>query len=778
MDDRSLRALEFYLILERLSSFSISPLGQKRSKSLRPTRDRGFIETRLTEVTEFQELLKKGKDPPLQGLKDLEPILKRLEIEGAVLSVEEILELKDQLKRCRILRQFFLKQDVDAPTLREKVLRFSDLKSLEKEILEAIDPKGEILDKASPVLLEIRHRLEVVREKAKGVLESLLREEELQPIFQDHLITLRNGRYVLLIKSEFKHRLEGIIHDQSHTQKSLFFEPLRVVPLNNEISILLTEEKDEEYRIRKVISEKLRAKISSLWNDIEILGELDLLYAMARLSLHLQATKPKLNEKGKIELRKARNPILFLQDREKVVPIDLCLGERKKILILSGANGGGKTVALKTLGLLVLMVQSGLPLPVEEGSEITLFDEVFAVIGDEQSVEENLSSFSAHLLHVDGILKKSSPQTLVLIDELGVGTSAWEGCALAMGFLDEFREIGATVVITTHFDGLKTYGYLYPEVENVKVDFDEVTLEPRYTLLYGAIGMSNAFLVAEKLGISQKILQRAKAYREGGDEKISKALDTLDRLKGQVEAEKIKLQIMKEEVERTRQRLKESLEQIKKKRVEILSRVEAKARKLAQEVEEELKAWLKEQKENKPLSSIRRMEIQEIKARYFPSVREKGPPGSPLNLKSGDRVWIEGLRKEGTILNILYQSNRVEVLIDQARVILPLSDLKRIDEEKKTSSGSKPLFESNQTVVPSKLNVIGLRVEEALPVVDKFIDQALYHGLEKVQIIHGIGSGRLRTAIGKYLESHRGVKQFGPGDLSQGGHGITVVELR
>lgn len=782
MDDRSLRALEFYSVLNLLSSFSISPLGEKKAKALRPLPDQEIIETHLNEVTEFQKVLKEGKDPPLRGLRDIESILKRLEVEGSVLQAQEILELEDQINRCRELKRFFLKSDLHAPLLKEKSQRFSDLRSLEMEILHSLDPKGEVLDRASPLLSEIRHRLNKVREKVKGILEALFRQEELRPIFQEPLITLRNGRYVVLLKSEFKHRLEGIIHDQSHSQKSLFFEPLSVVSLNNEISTLLAEEKEEEYRILKNLSERLRAKLSSFRNDFELLSELDLLYAMARFSLHLKGTKPKFNRKGRIDLKKARNPLLVFQNDKKVVPIDLRLEENQKILVISGANAGGKTVALKTLGLLILMAQSGLPIPVEEGSEMPIFEEVFAVIGDEQSVEGNLSTFSAHLLHVDHVLKRSGPRSLVLLDELGVGTNATEGCALAMGFLDRFREKGASVVVTTHFEGLKAYGYLHPEVQNVKVDFNEETMEPQYTLSYGASGTSNAFIVAERLGISPEVLERAKIHREEGEEKISRVLQILEKLKSEAEEERLKLQEMKEEVEDHRKRLRESLDRIKKKREEILLQAEMKARRLTQTMEEELKRWLKEQKEKIPPISIPRREIREIRERYFPPTKKKSPLESPADLKSGDRVWIESLKKEGILLKTFEQQDRAEVLLDQVRGVVSLSDLKRIERQKEEKSPQEveitSFFEKKSIEVPSQLNVIGLTVEDALSVVDKFIDQALCHGLEKVQIIHGIGSGKLRMAIGKFLESHQGVKQFSPGDLTKGGQGVTVVELR
>ncbi|MDO9124947.1 MAG: endonuclease MutS2, partial [Deltaproteobacteria bacterium] len=435
MDHRSLKILEFHSLLDILKDFSISPLGKKRCLALRPTPDRFLIESRLTEVIELKEILETVGDIPLRGLKDIEDLLKRLEVEGSVLQVQEILDIHQLMVLGKGLRRFFLKSEVKAPSLQEKISKLSSLKALEKEILHAINTKGEILDRASPGLSDIRHRLGAVREKAKGVLEHLLHREDLQPIFQEDFITLRNGRYVLLIKSDFKHRLEGIIHDQSHSRMSLFFEPLQVVPFNNEINILTSEEKEEEYRILADLSERMRGEVQSLRSDFEIFGELDLLYAMARLTLLLKGIRPELNGDGKIMMREARSPLLSLQKEAQVIPVDLRMGESIRTLIISGANAGGKTVGLKTLGLLTLMVQSGLPIPVAEGSEVAIYDEVFALIGDEQSMEENLSTFSAHLLHVNEILEKAGPRSLILLDELGVGTNSSEGSALAMGFL-------------------------------------------------------------------------------------------------------------------------------------------------------------------------------------------------------------------------------------------------------------------------------------------------------------------------------------------------------
>jgi DNA mismatch repair protein MutS2 len=781
MDDRSLKFLEFYHLLDILKEYSTSPPGRKRCEALRPSKDLSLIQSRLTEVMELKEILEMEGEIPLRGLKDIEGVFDKLEIEGSVLDLRELLDLYYQMVLCKGLRRFFQKlEPLRAPHLREKISKLSYLKTLEKEILQAINTKGEILDRASPSLLELRLQLAEVREKAKGVLESLLHREALQPIFQEQFITLRNGRYVLLIKSDFKNRLEGIIHDQSQSRMTFFFEPLQAVGLNNEINILTGEEKEEEYRILAGLSDKAREERQNLRADFEILGELDLLFAMAKLSSRLKATSPRLNEEGRIEMREARNPLLWLQREDRVVPIHLRMGDDVRVLIVSGANAGGKTVALKTLGLLTLMIQSGLPIPVGEESQIAIFQDVFAMIGDEQNISENLSTFSSHLLRVNQILEKAGPRSLVLLDELGVGTHAQEGCVLAMGFLDRFRQKGASVVVTTHFDRLKAYGYLHPDVENVAVAFDEETLEPKYTLVYGASGLSNAFLIAEKLGISEKVLEAAHAHQDGGVEEIVRALEALERMKAEAEREKLQASKMKEEAELEGQRLKKILGTIKEKRLEIYSKAEEKARKAIQKVEEELKEWVRQRKEEKPHLRLHRRELQEIREKSFPSVKRKG--GATAGLKVGERVRIESLRSDGILMSLVKPLNRAEVLTERARVKAPLSEVGQAaggDEKKETRIQEDwPFFKGAEEEPSSELNVIGLTVEDALPRVDRFIDQALLHGLEKVRIIHGVGSGRLRNAIGQFLDGHRAVKSFSSGETLKGGRGITIVELR
>ncbi len=783
MNDRSLKLLEYYHLLDILKEYSLSPLGRKRCEALRPSKDLSWIQSRLAEVMELKKILETEKEIPLRGLKDIEGILNKLEIEGSVLDVQEFLDLYHQMVLCKGLKRFFQKlENVKVPHLQEKISRLSYQKALEKEILQTINTKGEILDRASPALLDIRERLGGVREKAKWVLESLLRQENLQSIFREQFITLRNGRYVVLIKSDSENRLEGIIHDHSQSRMTFFFEPLQLVPLNNEINVLVGEEKEEEYRILGGLSDRVREEGQNLWNDLESLGELDLLFGMARLSSRLKGVCPLLNQEGRIEMKEARNPLLTLQREDQVIPITLRMGGGVRVLIVSGANAGGKTVALKTLGLLTLMVQSGLPIPVAEESQVGIFRDIFAVIGDEQNIEENLSTFSSHLLHVNQILGSAGPQSLVLLDELGVGTDAQEGCALAMGFLDRFRESGASVVVTTHFDRLKTYGYLHPEVENVAVEFDEKTLEPKYTLAYGSSGLSNAFFIAEKLGISERVLEAAHLHENGRGEEVARALETLERLKRDAEKEKLQASKMKEEARRERERLKKILETIKDRRLEIYAKAEEKARKAVQKIEEALKEWALYRKEEKIPPSLQRKEIQDIRERFLPSLRKKGRSAVPGGLKVGERVRIESLGSTGILMDVKEPLNRVEVLTDKAKVKAPLSQIIQVtdENEKKETEIPKgqPLLKGTVEEPSSELNVIGLTVEDALPEVDKFIDQALLHGLEKVQIIHGVGSGRLRDAIGRYLNGHRAVRSLSSGETMKGGRGMTIVELR
>ena len=737
----------------------------------------------MAEVAELKEVLETVGDLPIQGMQETGEILRKLGVAESVLTVQELLMVHGQIVLVSGVKRFFQRLERGrVPHLHEKIARLSSLRPLEKEILRAVNAKGEILDEASPELRDIRHRLHAVRERVHGVLEHFLHRPDLQPVFQEQFITLRNGRYVLPVKADAQHRLEGIVHDQSQSRMTLFIEPLQVVSLNNEINMLMGEEREEEYRILSDLSRRVRDEIQNLGSDHEILGDLDLLNATARLSIRFKSVLPVLNVTGRVDMKQARHPLLVLQKGAQCIPIDLRMGDGIKVIIISGANAGGKTVALKTLGLLTLMTQCGLPIPAADGSQVGIFEEVYAMIGDEQNIEENLSTFSSHLLHLNEIVAKASSKSLVLLDELGVGTHAAEGCALAMGFLDHLRAKGATIGVSTHFDGLKVYGYRHEDVENVAVEFDDVTLEPKYALSYGMSGLSNAFLIAEKLGVSTQILERARHYHDGGEQEVVRTLQTLEKLKIEAERERQKLLDLQSEANSKQQRLEEILERLREKRQEILLRAEEKARRTTQKIEEELREWVRRHKEERQqgLSLTRsgssRKELQEIQRKFFPAPRKgKGVQGE---LRVGDRVRVEPLGRAGVLSKVEGSLKRVEVITDKGIVRASLSDVMRVSEEEKGEALRRPHeLKGDGQEPPSQINIIGLTVEDALPTVDKFIDQALLHGLERVQIVHGIGTGRLRHAIGKYLREHRGVRSFGPADPVKGGVGVTIVEL-
>lgn len=786
MDEFSLKVLEFDHLRNILKTYAVSPLGRRRCETLRPTADPSAVQSRFAHVSEMKTVLETGEDLPIHGLKDTGPILDRLDVEGTTLTPQELIDLCRQIELTRGVKRFLERLDEKRfPRLRQIAQQLQAPRGLEKEILHAVDAKGEILDRASVTLSEIRHRLRTIREKVKGLLEQLLRREDLRSIFQEEWITLRNGRYVLPVKAEHKHRLQGIVHDQSQSERTYFIEPFQAVSYNNETNILVAEEKEEEYRILRGLTHRVRQEVDSLRTDLEILGEIDQLYAIARFSISLKATEPLLNFEGRIDLREARHPLLALQTEREVVPIHLRMGENTKVLILSGANAGGKTVALKTLGLLTLMVQSGLPIPVSEGSEAALFEGVFAMIGDEQDISEHLSTFSSHLLHLNRLLDKAGPRSLVLLDELCVGTDVQEGAALAMGYLDRFRAKGSFIMVTTHFERLKAYGYFHPDVQNVAVEFDQETLEPRYTLSYGTPGQSNAFLVAEKLGVPRDVLISARRYLDGGEEEVSRLIHLLQQQRQDLEREQKALITLREEVGLEQRRLKEVIEGIRKRKQEILVRAEEKAKKMAQQMEEELKAWVRLKKEedlskkSTPVREFRKV-VQEVRQRTFPMAKGARKSEAPVDLRVGEYVKIESLGRGGVVTKIEEPLKRVEVWTERGRVKTSLSDVFRAERaeveqgfsEQREGRGTPPA----PSEVSSELNVMGFTVDEAIPVVDKFIDQALLHGLKEVQIIHGVGSGRLRGAIGQFLHDHRGVKGFVPGE-GRGGAGVTVVEL-
>jgi DNA mismatch repair protein MutS2 len=780
MDSRPFKALEFDQIRDLLKGFATSSVGKVLSGSLKPQKKLSWIKKRLGEVDELKNIVEVYGDIPLGGIRDVREATARAKIEGTVLSPEEILDILGNIRVSDGLKSSFKKVKGNFPLCGDLISRFSDLRGLKSEIVRTIDRRGKIFDHASSALRQIRLDIAAYRKRIKRSLEEMMKREELQPLFQEKLITIRNGRYVLPVKSELKSHMEGIVHDHSHSKMTIFLEPLEVVDYNNELSMLLEDERQEERRILSTLTRRIGEYHQELLRDLELLGEVDLLYAKVKLSQKLGGVNPLVNRNGTVRLLGARHPLLYMKEGDRTVPIDIYLSGYSKALIISGANAGGKTVALKTIGLLSLMAQSGMHIPAMEESEIPLYHSVFADIGDAQNIRENLSTFSAHILSLIRILEKSDELSLVLLDELGVGTNSKEGSAIGIGVLDYLIEKGATVVVTTHLDELKAYGYLNEGATNVSVAFDSETLEPRYELIYGNSGSSNAFVVAEKLGFPKAVLDLATRYHDDQGSGASRFIRDIERLQEDLRREREEIGLHKKVIQGHRDRLRELVGRIRERRQQILQEVEDRGRTILQETEVALKGIVEEvAKGGDDRARMPKGELKRVRERFFHQFRSRGRKGGKVEgLRVGDWVRVLGLSRVGIVREVYGEAKKADVQVENLRVRVPLGDLEISEPQRLediTENGRVKYEAAAERVVPSEINVVGLTVEEALPVVDKFIDDALLGGLEEVDIIHGMGTGRLREAIGKHLKNNRNVKRFGSKDVMKSG--VTVVEF-
>lgn len=785
MDVHALSSLEYYDILNLLKGFASSELGRRECGGIRPLSDLQQVEKLLTEVTELKELLEGGTDIPLHGIEDIEPIVRRAQREGSMLTPQELLEVAASVRVSSSLKRFFRHLEERFATLKEIGEEFFAPGHLAQEVERAISPGGEICDEASPHLKEVREKIKKARQAIQERLEALLRRQELREAFQDEVITQRNGRYVILVRADFKGRVKGIVHDYSHSRMSLYVEPMGVVEFNNELNILQKEEKEAEEKVLRGLTALVREHGEELLPDVDLQGRVDAIYAKARLSIYLHAVQPALDTEGRVNMIAARHPLLIQtqQDEEEseVVPIDLHLDNGQKILVISGANTGGKTVALKTLGLLSLMVQAGLHIPAAPDSEVNLFQDIFAYIGDEQNLQEHLSTFSSFILWLNRVLDRVDGTSLLLIDEIGVGTEYSQGAALAMGLLDYVRQKDGYAVVTSHFNPLKAYAYRHGEVMNVAVEFDQETLKPTYRLLYGRPGTSQTFLIAERLGLKGEILDRARGYQEGVQGELEHLMGELERLHRNLEGEKEMVVLVKEEVLQHRDRLCRAAEETQKRRKRIIQRTEEEGKRVIRSLEERFREVLKKAEESQERIPELKGEVKRIREdlrTHFPKGRRRGGGDK---IQKGDRVEVINLGREGVVTEISHVPPRAEISMSGLRVKAPLEELRFVSRGEETGQegvGYHLALEPLDASAHGDLNVIGLRVDEALPKVDKFLDDALVRGWEKAHIIHGIGSGKLREAIQGHLKGHRWVKGFRGGELTEGGPGVTIVELR
>ncbi|GGJ70637.1 endonuclease MutS2 [Anoxybacillus voinovskiensis] len=779
---RVLKVLEFDKVKAQLLEHVSSSLGKEKIEQLLPSTDIAEIIRALDETDEAATALRLRGHAPLGGMFDIRPSVKRAKI-GSVLSPHELLDIASTMYASRQMKTFIeslQEEKTELPHLLQYVEQITAFLEVEQAIKQCIDEYGEVLDHASDRLRAIRQQLRNTEARVREKLETIVRSSSAQKMLSDAIVTIRNDRYVIPVKQEYRHAYGGIVHDQSSSGATLFIEPQVVVDLNNQLQEARVKEKQEIERILTELTKKVAEHADAILMNVAILADLDFIFTKAKYAKKLKATKPTMNNDGYIRLLKARHPLI---DQNVVVPNDIELGKNYTTIVITGPNTGGKTVTLKTIGLLTLMAQAGLFVPALDGSELAVFRAVFADIGDEQSIEQSLSTFSSHMVNIVGILRHVDHESLVLFDELGAGTDPQEGAALAIAILDEVRERGARVVATTHYPELKAYGYNRKGVINASVEFDVDTLSPTYKLLIGVPGRSNAFDISKRLGLNERVIERAKAQMSNESSKVENMIASLEQSKRQAEEEQKKAEEARKEAERIRNEWEQKWEQLTAKETELLDDAKRKAAELVraaqQEAEEVVRELRRLQKEK--LAEVKEHELIAAKKRLedaAPAIekRRKQRKGNAHEFRAGDEVRVVHLNQKGFLLEKV-SDDEWQVQLGILKMKINERDLEYIGSPKVET---KPVatVKGRDYHVGLELDLRGERYEDAIARVEKYIDDALLAGYPRVSIIHGKGTGALRKGVQEFLKKHRSVKNIRFGEATEGGIGVTIVELK
>ena len=785
--ERALRTLEYDKVREQVAKFCTSSLGKSAIEQLIPETDFNTVVELLEETDEGLSILRVKGNVPMGGIFDVRPQSKRAQI-GGMLSPMELMEIASTIRASRILRNFIedIEQE-DAITITHFIERKEQipvLTALQHEINDCIDDNGAVLDSASTTLRSIRQSLRAEEAKVRQKLESFTRGSNATKMLSDAIVTIRNDRFVIPVKQEYRGHYGGIVHDQSSSGQTLFIEPESVVQANNEIQRLKVKEKAEIERILLELSAKVQEVAHDLFVLVQILGDIDVILAKGKYGQANKCTKPKMNEEGYIRLVRARHPLISI---EEAVPNTIELGQDITAIVITGPNTGGKTVTLKTVGLCTLMAQAGLPVPALDGSELAVFDQLFADIGDEQSIEQSLSTFSSHMVNIVDILGKFDARSLVLFDELGAGTDPQEGAALAISILDEVVGRGARVMATTHYPELKAYGYNRPGVVNASVEFDIESLSPTYRLLIGVPGRSNAFEISKRLGLKESIIQQARSFTGSDRHEVESMIASLEESRRRSEREADEAHALLEEAKQLHVQLEERLRTYDEKKDALEKKAKEKARKIVDEAKtesEKVIAELREMRANaskvvkehelieakKKLDAVAPQENQVLKKQA--QIRERAQ-----NLKLGDEVKVLSYGQKGTLVEKVSDTEWV-VQIGILKMKLEESDLQYVKPEKEKQTVVMTNVKNRSAHVKLELDLRGERYEEAILRTEKYIDDALLANYPRISIIHGKGTGALRQGIQSFLKGHTRVKSFRYGEAGEGGFGVTVVELK
>lgn len=811
MNKRSLRILEFTKILSMVNEYAASPMAKRRIDRMKPQRDIDVIRKLQEETNDALNRLNRHGNISFSGLRDIGASIKRLEVQGTLTS-QELLDIAAVLQVAKAVKQYGDGSDLTEAlasrnqepvsqttndSLTERFNMLLPLEHIASEITRCILSENEYADDASAGLKNIRREIRLTNDKLHQQLDKIIKSDANRDQLQDSLITMRNGRYCIPVKQEYRSKFPGMIHDQSTTGSTLFIEPMAVVNLNNQIKELANEELLEIEKILETLSAQAATYVSDIAYDLELLTDLDFIFAKAKFARATNSTRPIFNTDGIIDIRQGRHPLL---EKHSVVPVDIRLGETYNLLIITGPNTGGKTVSLKTLGLFSLMGQAGLHIPAMEESRLAVFDDIFADIGDEQSIEQNLSTFSSHMSNIVYIVQHATPNTLCLFDEPGGGTDPVEGAALAVSILNYLKSMGARCMATTHYSELKTYALSTDGVENASCEFDVATLRPTYRLTIGIPGKSNAFAIASKLGLPEYIITSAKEQIDSDAVDMETLLADLEESKRSMEEDEKAIEAYKQEIESLKESLKKKEENLDTKKAEILKKAREEARDIIEEAKETADQTIRDYnkwRSNPNKADMRAMEEKRSSLRNKIKDYEKAGASETKKQTSnhkasdfhiGDTVQVLSMGTRGTITKLPNNKGIAGVQMGIMSAMLPISDLLIIPESTISVNGEKQKYAGRRaggdhtTVNKAKtfspeLNVMGKTVDEACFEIDKYLDDAVLAHISRVTIIHGKGTGALRKGIWQYLKNHPLVQSYRSGEFGEGEYGVTIVDL-
>ena len=793
MEQEAFKTLAYDKIKVMLIGCASSNLGKKLAGELLPSADFEEVSDRLAETDEAVEIFETTA-PPLGGIRDITDSLHKLKL-GAVLDLGELVEVRSTMYAMRNVKYFFRDLSLEVPILKGMARGMEILGELERHLENTIDEHGNIREDASVELRRINRELRATQGRIKDKMSGILHSAEYQKCFQDAIVTVRDERYVIPVKQEYRGHFPGIVHDQSASGSTLFIEPMAVVEMNNDVKQLTMARQQEMNRLMRQLSQEILRHHDELEDNCKILAEIDFSFAKAKLAREMEAARPKLNDEGRTVLKQARHPLI---DSDKVVPIDIVLGTDYSMLLVTGPNTGGKTVSMKTLGLLVLMAQSGLYLPTAPDSELAVYQNVYADIGDEQSIEQSLSTFSSHMTHIVKILGQVEKEDLLLLDELGAGTDPEEGAALAMSILERLLEIGTATVATTHYSELKTFAYSRTGIENACVEFDVKTLRPTYRLLLGTPGASNAFAISRRLGLSEALILRARQLVEADHAQFENVINELEQEKMMYEQRNADIMERQQRVTALQLKVERTKEEISKQKGEIIRKAREQSaamirrtRRESEEIIKELKEQFQDMGVKKRQQAIQeaRAKLTEASAKANPGIMAQKGVGRPVDIKKiqpGDTVYVKSLDQKGTVLEV--SGRELEVQLGSLRTKVKASKCTFVAhgnrEENTNVSASKGSsrqssnFLQKTASIGREIDIRGMMVDEAEQVIGKFLDDAVMAGLSQVLVIHGKGTGALRKGVQAYLKGHRNVLSYAFADITEGGTGATVINLK